>query len=109
MLPLVVEPEVLLEEVVDEDDVSDLALDCEEEVEEEEEMVELEEVAVGQVGKELKKLLLLPVSHQEPELIPRRLMARKPSSDEMVGKAVAVDADSAKMAIVICWETFMMT
>ncbi len=43
---------------------------------EEEEVVVVDDedppVAMGQEGKELKKLLLLRVVHQEPELIPRR-------------------------------------
>lgn len=78
--------------------------------EEDEEDEEEAELAVGQVGNDLKKVLLLPVSHQEPELIALRLIAsaRKPSSDETVGRAVAVEAESAKMATVICLETFIL-
>lgn len=92
-------------ELVDEED------DEEDEEDEEEDEEEKPELAVGQDGNELKKLLLLPVFHHEPELMPRRLMtsARKPPSEEKVGRAVALDAESAKMATVICFETFILS
>lgn len=97
-------------EPADEDDEADEALpefacaeeDADELDEEEAPEVEGPTVAMGHEGKELKKKLLpLAAFHQEPEPMPRRLRARKSSSDEMVGKAVAVDAESAKRATVI--------
>jgi hypothetical protein len=62
--------------------------------------------AVGHEGNEVKRLLV--ELHQEPESMPLAEIARKLSSDEMDGSADAEEAEMARMAAVICLETFIV-